>query len=227
MLFAVILLWFFKAKNKIFVVFVFCSLLALILVGGRMVALQSKFGVLRGMYGFFIGCLIYSLYRARPQLLAKLNATAGVLPVSFCVAGLFALMWFIHALPLWVFYVFPPVFGVMLFLLIEPTRPILRFLQSPPLLMLGTLSYSIYMINFPVKLAVGLVLVRMGATYEHSEDIVISPWAGDLLVLCFVAAVLALSWLSYYYYEHPMRLLLGSKRRRAQSTEPGPVRQAL
>jgi len=64
---------------------------------------------------------------------------------------------------------------------------------------LGDISYSVYMLHFPLQTACALVAVHMGL---HPAD-----FMHDWVMLAFYAVLVGLASLSYFYYEKPMQKL--------------------
>jgi peptidoglycan/LPS O-acetylase OafA/YrhL len=102
-------------------------------------------------------------------------------------------------------------------------------LKTAPLILVGTLSYSIYMIH-------GFVLYRFinllgvlekitGYDVVHSADghnsVGGSALFGDAITLVFLGLVIALSYLSYRLIELPGQRFARARVKRSGSTEPG------
>jgi len=64
---------------------------------------------------------------------------------------------------------------------------------------LGDISYSVYMLHFPLQVACALVAVRIGL---HPADFM-HDWA----MIAFYAVLIGLASLSYFHYEKPMQAL--------------------
>lgn len=82
---------------------------------------------------------------------------------------------------------------------------------------IGDISYSIYLIHFPLQLAIMLVMARL--PFAERAHIFSSP----LALLAFMAAAAGLGWLSFHYFEMPMRRYL-QKRMRPVLAPPSGVR---
>ncbi|CAL4868692.1 hypothetical protein MMA231_02981 [Asticcacaulis sp. MM231] len=82
---------------------------------------------------------------------------------------------------------------------------------------IGDISYSIYLIHFPLQLAIMLVMARL----PFAERAQIFSW--PLALLAFMAAAAGLGWLSFHYFEMPMRRYL-QKRMRSALAPPSGVR---
>ncbi|MDN7488465.1 acyltransferase [Burkholderia sp. AU45274] len=87
-----------------------------------------------------------------------------------------------------------------------------KLLKLPPLVFLGTISYSIYLVHFPLQLATHVFSVASG----HAL-----PYSSRIFFVGFVAATIVLSWMTYRTIELPgkslMRRVLGC---RSQATAP-------
>jgi peptidoglycan/LPS O-acetylase OafA/YrhL len=67
---------------------------------------------------------------------------------------------------------------------------------------LGDISYSVYMLHFPLQVACALLAVKIGLTpmdFMH-----------DWVMLAFYAVLIGLASLSYFYYEKPMQAVFRS-----------------
>lgn len=80
---------------------------------------------------------------------------------------------------------------------------------------IGDISYSVYLIHFPLQLGLMLVLARL--PFAQRAVIFSSP----LMLLAFMALTAGLGWLSFRYFEMPMRRYL--TRRMRPWLAPSPV----
>ena len=108
-----------------------------------------------------------------------------------------------------------------------------RVLVTGPMLLLGTLSYSIYMVNVFVEGRLMNVLTLVGRHLDRSDFVLsrrsgltvgISPLAADLFTIILVLLVIATAWCTYHLIERPgqrwsRRLVLGSRGERTIPAE--------
>ena len=146
--------------------------------------------VARGLVGFFAGCLAYQLhrvarYRGRSGLLAIGSALVLVSVVLYYTRAPYPLVartLLTHSL-----LIFPA-----LVLVILNTSPLAALFSLRPLAYLGEISYSMYMIHFPLQIVL--------ATVNELGGLRLSP--GSLSFFLFYAAVtLVLSAASFHLFE--------------------------
>lgn len=77
-------------------------------------------------------------------------------------------------------------------------------LRSPALVFLGEISYSIYLIHFPLQLLFVIVSVYLGIDIIYEDT--------SVLTLFFVLLI-ALSWVTYRYIEKPGQAAMNPRRR--------------
>jgi peptidoglycan/LPS O-acetylase OafA/YrhL len=180
-------------------------------------------GFLRAIYGFSVGALLYVL-SFRPMLFR--HAASGAFPGSrygsvlwtaievsvTALAVLFA--WTTHANPL--SYGLPFVFALLVWVFAWERGAVSRLLRLRPFILVGRLSYSIYMVHMFIQLrllnvarlldfAAGTSFVRqVGRTGRYGGGIDLgSLFAGDLLIVVTVAVTIAASYVTYRLIERP------------------------
>ena len=191
----------------------------LIAFSTRHMDVSFDFGFIRCLYGFSLGALLAwfqhdSIADARQALaggagrfawtLAELSMVA-VIVVFVSVAGTNDAG--IAA---------PVVFALALYLFAHEGGWVSALLRSRPMLLLGSLSYSIYMVHIFVQARMinvgGLIERKLGI--DLVGDLVLrgepatgfgvgSPWIGFAALLAMVTAVIVASWLTWRFVEMP------------------------
>ncbi len=195
-----------------------CVMVALsILVLARMpvayVDAIETYGVFRCLAGFFVGHLIYRLFRqgggpgssVLPATLLELTVvTTLVIFVSWFGAGRSAVL-------------APFLFGVTVYIFASQGGALSRLLLRGPFTLLGKLSYSIYMVHYPIVLVIGAIatfvgkrlglhlLVQLPSSDGVAEKALNfgSSWANDLVTVMFLATSIAVAAVTYRFIELP------------------------
>lgn len=206
-------------------------------------------GFLRAIYGFSVGALLYVLsFRSMSsrQAASSGNEQMRWTAIELSVTALAVVsVWKTHATPL--SYGLPFVFALLVWVFARERGAVSRLLRLRPFLLVGTLSYSIYMIHLFIQLRLlnvarlldvvaGTSLVRqVGATDRYGGGIDLgSLFAGDLLIAVMVAITIAVSYVTYRLIERPGQQafrhladrLFGPARRQAE-VEERPLQPAL
>ena len=171
-----------------------------------------SWAVIRCFYGFALGALCWSAWQAtgrasptRPRLWLAIEAATAAAVVAFViVAG--PTRWNLLG---------PPLFAVAVLVFAHERGALSRVLVTPPLLVLGTLSYSIYMVHSFVQARLDDIL----KVVQHRTGIPLttvilhrglpvtlagaSPLQGTLLVGVMLVAVVAVSHVTYRVVERP------------------------
>ena len=176
-------------------------------------------GFLRAIYGFSIGALLYAVsFRSILLQHASSGSRAGSLrwtAIELSVTALAVVVaWKTHATPL--SYALPLVFALLVWVFARERGLVSRLLRLRPLILVGTLSYSIYMIHMFIQLRLlnmarlldvvaGLSLVRqVGRTDRYGDGIDLGNlFAGDLLIVAMVSVTIAASYVTYRLIEQP------------------------
>jgi len=162
--------------------------LALIgVVNGSPITGYFSIKIARGLAGFFLGVLLYR-YRKQADLIPTPALVAFTLLMLWKSPGLFHLLQMNDGIRMSV-AVWPAV------ICLTQRAPFNSLLRIPGFATLGDLSYSMYLCHTPVIFA----MVAWNGTVQFHHDQI---W---LVTPIFLAATLTLSWLSYRYFETPMR----------------------
>ena len=143
--------------------------------------------LLRTIAGFSFGVLLYRAH-LRPNQFPR--HWAGVLAVVLTGASAISRMDFLAVCG----------FACLIYYSVTATNLFGKLLNSPALSVLGSWSYSIYLLHAPVHFAVMAALVA----YRHPVTQLNSPSA-RVLLLATALAVIALAAVHYRYVETPLR----------------------
>jgi peptidoglycan/LPS O-acetylase OafA/YrhL len=200
LIYGIILVLFFEKKKLIYYLLVIASFTWFMFNDRSIVTYQYNWGFIRGVYGFFIGCLVYSL-----RFESDFIPTKNIFIVSIFAVATLLLIGLHDYLGGRYSFVFPILFGILLYLLLTPDPRISRFLSIAPLRFLGMLSYSIYMLHFLVKWGISIVISLFFKVSVADSVLAVPIWIGDLLVVLYLLILFSISWLSYRFYEEPLR----------------------
>ncbi len=175
-------------------------------------------GFFRCLYGFFAGVLSYELWRRSERIISS-----GSVMEILTVALVIAFLTFVpgnRALE----YLAMPVFACAVFVFAQQRGVISRAMESRAVNALGRWSYSIYMVHMLALALLFSALDSIGPLLHQSwtsraddggEVILVgNAFAGDALALCYLAAVIALSALTFRYIEKPGQRLFARRTRK-------------
>ncbi|APT56621.1 hypothetical protein RGI145_05385 [Roseomonas gilardii] len=174
------------------------------------------FGLFRCLGGFFLGCLAHAAWSRwkAPSLPPRLHDALEIGAVALMAVFLgFAqgILAFLAA----------PLFALLVCLFAGERGVVSRLLRSAPLVLLGMLSYSIYLVHFPVfdatAKALSVLQNRTGlsllGTWQTADGRVLvgldfgTPWLMDLVSAGLLAVTVLLALLTYRFVEVPGRRL--------------------
>lgn len=141
-------------------------------------------GLLRGLITFPVGILLYRLYRSKAQVLERLVERAPFLQPLALVIFLAQFFWPAGS---WLTLLSVPAMAVVILLLMPHTNFTDRLLSR--LTILGTLSYSIYLVHFPVLSLFNWV---HGSAYSYLKTF---PF--------LMACTLVSAWFAWRFIERP------------------------
>jgi peptidoglycan/LPS O-acetylase OafA/YrhL len=150
----------------------------------------SRIGALRGALQFLAGCFIYRVFA-----LSRDRNTAGS-EVSLALFAILLLSVVVGWNRMADFWIFPAAFCCLILSLAYAESPLARLLAARPLVYLGDISYSTYMIHYIIFDYFKFLFVRS----DHSASL--------LAVFGALATIFFLSMLTYAYVEVPSRQLL-------------------
>jgi peptidoglycan/LPS O-acetylase OafA/YrhL len=168
-------------------------------VEGGCLGLTYDFGIVRCLYSFFLGTLVYHSSRR-----FRIN------PLTLQVIGLFGLFLVFNTIdyvPLAAF-AFPPAFALLVLSICKDSGPLAAMLQIRPFQALGQRSYSIYLMHMPL-----LLIFQNVANRAHGL------LATSAVVVVYVAVLVTIAGWTYRFIENPMRAVFNRHAAR-RSTVP-------
>lgn len=163
--------------------------------------------LLRGVLGFGVGVACWQIWRRREAWLGARVATA--IEGAICLSCVAALAWLPPAS--WRVIAADVIFALAILIFAGERGRVSRWLCAGPWVLLGTLSYSIYMVH-PLVLGRATDLLRFAGLGElvmadgiPLRRIAAPPLVADLIGLAMLAAAVAAAWLSWRWLEYPAR----------------------
>lgn len=185
------------------------ALATLVLVSDRFLAVDYDYGILRCIVGFLAGSLVLQIVKARRVALPMptfLEGGAVLAIVAFVVWAGRSPMEFAA----------PFVFAAAVWLFAHEQGRISAVLKTPPLSMLGLISYSIYMVHSllitlvhrastAIEQALGIPMTTQvvveGVTVRYVSFA--GPWVMDAFVALYVLAVIGTARITWAWIEMP------------------------
>ena len=191
-----------QGRKRCWPLFGLVSLASLICLW-RVGSLSSHYdwGILRCLYGFFLGALSHQWWLARsenrefgPKATALEVFALGAVAAGLALGTKGAVSAFGA----------PPLFAFAIIVFAREEGSLSRLLSVRGAVYLGKISYSIYMSHFAIVTAVLAGLRWAGRPFEGRFALV-DPVFGDCLILLTLATTLIASHLLYLYFEDPLR----------------------
>jgi len=201
--------------------------LGMAVIGALGVALVARrldanydYGLLRCFYGFFCGALTWRMFKAAPLVLTARPVWATTLEV-FAFLGVFAYIVVLGGVPFG--FAGPLVFSLFIWLYAAEQGAVARILGWGPLVKLGAISYSIYLVYYPIIVITALALrfwehvtgnnlTTFGYTGLDQMLFVSGPskWLLDGVMLFYLAVVIAVASQTFKFVEGPGRDIINS-----------------
>jgi peptidoglycan/LPS O-acetylase OafA/YrhL len=203
----------FRFLRGAWLVLLVASVLALLLLAKGWTAPPLTYDMLRGIGGFGLGAACQRLHAANPMRLSAARASIAETGLVMFLLLLFAIK---PADAGW-FAIMTPAFAATVFVFAHDAGALSRLLQRRLPVLLGTVSYSIYMVHAMIvsratdlllllQRATGWRLVQVDLLGGLRDKIIVAPEPiATLLVLAIVALVIGVSLLSWRYIEAPAR----------------------
>jgi peptidoglycan/LPS O-acetylase OafA/YrhL len=179
-------------------------------------SLETSPGLLRCIFGFFVGYTAHRLYSSNLVNMAnghphyrKYIELATISLTLLCVAYVGSTLWS---------FVAPCVFGLTVFVFAHELGFVSLILKGRTIQLVGTLSYSIYMIHavfvLVVLSSVALVEQHRGISLRNNGLIDFgSPWLMDVAAVVYLISVVGAAVATYRFIEQPAYQLFNSVRR--------------
>jgi peptidoglycan/LPS O-acetylase OafA/YrhL len=157
--------------------------------------------VSRGLIGFFIGCITGEIYNY-----CNKNKKIGLIFTGFCSVAvvfliIFPVIYGYGILRSWVVVYIFAFFPAFVFLVVK-IKALSKFFSIKPFVYLGNLSYSIYLLHYPVQLII--------KTFD--EYIVLNiNYSSKIFFFIFIIIVITISHFAHYYFEKPMQNYIRKK----------------
>lgn len=185
------------------------SFAILLMVGRHDLIITLDFGWFRCTMGFFLGAASYLVYaRAGIDRCAAMRAAAPYVASAVLVAaGVYlGLKW-----PGPSDYLFPPLAAILIVSLAASSGSAIdRWLQAPALAHLGKVSYSVYMVHYPLAV-IFIAILSKGLGFERALTegghyiVLTDPMTGTIALVLYVGAVLGVSWATFTWIEDRFR----------------------
>jgi peptidoglycan/LPS O-acetylase OafA/YrhL len=166
----------------------------------------------RCVFSFFLGVCLYAAMHTRVHGTRRQRSVidrANIIGVLWQVATVCAGLWVVTraepSAPEWEFaapFVFVAVIAVFV---LYPDTALVRLTKRRPMLWIGSVSYSIYMVHMIVLLAIEAFLRYVLHAPKTAEGIEIAPGVGAGLMVFYLAGVLWIAALTYRFVEAPGR----------------------
>lgn len=200
--------------RPIAIITIVASVCTLAFIGDTYLERTFSFALVRCMYGFALGVIAHKVYRAHLCNLRWSGVTGTVLELG-SVAACGALVSIAGVGPLSL--ICPILFFVTLLIFTKESGLVSRILSHPLPILLGTLSYSIYMVNLFVGgrfidvmtvigrfLGVHTTIIAMeGGFLKKALDL--PGIFNELAPFIMLLAVILFAWITYRFIETPFR----------------------
>jgi peptidoglycan/LPS O-acetylase OafA/YrhL len=185
------------------------SLVVLMIVSPHAMNTTYQYGFLRSFAGFGLGVAAHwaFTYGLRPR------GTGAEIAAVLLVVAFVSLVGRGNAT-----FAAPVLFALVVLIFASDDGPVSRQLQRAPFVLLGLISYSIYMVHAFMQARIGDVVKLFGGPYGltlssrrsasnefPSEAIIANPFMGDAIIVVMIGLVCGVSMLTYRTIEHPCR----------------------
>jgi peptidoglycan/LPS O-acetylase OafA/YrhL len=194
------------------------SAVTLVAISSRGLDYTYDLGFIRCLFSFFLGVLAHGAYSALHRNLdrpgGRITGKVRQIAATVAVFMVFAVITLLSLKPSPAYDFALPLLAAILItaLAIGPTFGVSAFFRLRPIVWLGTVSYSIYMVQTLVNNGVTFIMrhvlhVPTGSLFRdvHQPLLITHALGGAVLVVLFVTAVLSVSHFTFRYIELPFR----------------------
>lgn len=212
-LFALILAYTGKYYRRVIVFTAATSAILLYNLSGELYA-KLDYGVFRCIFGFACGALTYEVFSDVREKIAPLTKIPRLFAAAEAAAFISALIYITFFSSGLLSMMAPVVFGAVILVFAFEAGLISNILKLKPFLLLGTLSYSIYMNHMfisgkffalPARILENNFGVHVADTVNNSPVFGTDVVTGTLWEIFYLLVVVAISYLSYRLIEDPCR----------------------
>jgi peptidoglycan/LPS O-acetylase OafA/YrhL len=181
-------------KNYLIYSLLLICLGIIITFSGRNIPFLNR-QVARGLMGFFLGCITGEVYDYCDNNTKIGDIFIGICILSIILLTIFPVIFGYGILRNWaLIYTF--VFFPAIIIIVLKFGFISRILSVKPLLYLGELSYSIYLLHYPIQLIVKTLDEYFNLSINYSSNLFFSG---------FSIIVIIVSHFIHYYFEKPVQ----------------------
>jgi peptidoglycan/LPS O-acetylase OafA/YrhL len=214
LLFAVAIVLLGRRINMGIVLLGIAGFAVLIAIGPASMQMAELTGLPRCIYGFAIGALLSRL-RVHSAPLDELSAGSSTL--LECAVIVISVAFVILSGHNWGSFAAPLVFALPVLVFSTTRGNISRLLEARALLLLGKLSYSIYMVHVFVMLIVAnlVSLLERLTSLQMTTPVIVegalhktirfAPWQGDIAIILLLGATILFASATYRLIESPSR----------------------
>lgn len=188
----IVRLKFFNLRKRV-TIFILLSTISVFLLymanNNLSLKIGANFGIFRCSYSFFLGCIACELYKALYKLPA-INRFLSTMIEAFCLTLALILVCY---LPNELSFLAPLSFFLCIIVFAFESGAISNLINNKFINKLGTLSYSIYMINALVSIVFEIVLLRIVK--------IKNPLFYDLMIIPYLLTLYFTAKFTYKYFE--------------------------
>ncbi|MES2732453.1 MAG: acyltransferase [Bacteroidota bacterium] len=163
------------------------------LFGTYSIKITASFGMFRCMFGFFIGCIVYELYRVLSRHLKTISLdTFTVFEIAALLVSLLSTMY----LPARVNFLLPLAYAITILCFAFEKGKLSQWLSYKFFITMGKYSYSIYMVHAVIAIVFEITIKVLKIE---------SPVLLSMLLIVYLVTVFQIAALTHKYIEVKLR----------------------